>query len=674
MKLMNKIRIWISNHELFCSILVVVFLSFVTFLPSVKNAGFYVDDYHMIFAGNNSGPDKIRVSYMVDRPAAGYLMAGLYSVFGSNIHYYQALVIALNISVALCLMWMVRKVWPNQKAAAFFCAMLAVVYPGFVDSMHAFNYSMILTSYSWYVFSIALSIKALTSSQKILGITLTLTSMALAMGSLLLIEYYLGLEILRIGLLYLVVHSQLVTNASLKLAVNKTLKIYLPYLITTGVFFIWRFFFFSSYRSVTNLGMVIGSTLESPFSKVAAIITGLFGNFFKITLLSWFEPFYRQLITLKPGDLLFFLGLCLVAASVVYIFFKILHPKNDEVKAIKDDMLQFGVLGFVAVIGTSLPIVFVNRAVTFEEYGRYTLPGMIGGILILVAFFFNYIKAPIRPLVLSFLILSGIVTQLGVGKALGTEWEASKGLWWQLSWRAPSIKPGTLLTGLVDHYNIREGFYLWGPANMIYYPIDGNVTIAAETLNPEFIKTIQHGDETERNFRSYIIYLKPKNLLVLSVPSEKSCLHLISGNAPDYSVYDSSSIQLIGQYSKIDQVDVLVDPVTPPINIFGTEPDHGWCYYYQKAELAVQKLDYQETASLWEETEILELYPEDQVELVPFILSFAELGNEDKLKEILPQMNENKFLNANFCKNIRSRSYQISETANQLLLELTCTQ
>jgi hypothetical protein len=672
MKISNRIRIWISNHEQLCSILAISFIGLIAFLPSVKNCGFYADDYHMVYGAFTSGPDKILSSYMIDRPGAGIVLDLLYRLFGANIHYYQAIVIILDISIGLCALWIIRTLWPNQKTTAFAVALMAVIYPGFNEFMESFNFSLMLMSISFYIFSIALSIKVLTSKRPVARILLTVLSAILSLWSVLLNEYYLGLEVLRIGVIIVFINDKMGAGVSKIKLFLKALSAYIPYLFTAGGFFIWRFFFFSNQRNATDLGHFIDLFIGSPVYKLLTILSGLFNSLLNITLFAWFEPAYRYLNSLRLKDFLFCSAIAFVGAVIVYFLYRSRISKENETYTSKKELLQFVILGLVTVIGTSLPIVFVNREVTFTEYSKYSLSGMIGGILILAGLIHYFVKPSFRPLLIAFLVFSGIVTQLAVGKNLATEWKASKDMWWQLSWRAPSLKPGTMLTGLNINYRLEEGFNFWGPANLIYYPTAKNPVITGETLNADFIKAIQMDKDPQRNFRTYQLDMETNNLLVMSVPSEVSCLHLINGTAPDYSIYDSSSIQLVGKYSKLDRIDVTAELMSPPTVIFDAEPAHGWCYYYQKAELSAQMGDYQEVARLREEAESQDLRPNDQIELLPFILAYAELNEPENLKEVLPMFFDSAYHKVNYCANVMAENYNISESANQLLLNLSC--
>ena len=53
-----------------------------------------------------------------------------------------------------------------------------------------------------------------------------------------------------------------------------------------------------------------------------------------------------------------------------------------------------------------------------------------------------------------------------------------------------------------------------------------------------------------------------------------------------------SLVQQVGAYSHVDRIIPTGTSPTLPAHIFGAEPPHDWCYYYQKASLARQLGDW----------------------------------------------------------------------------------
>jgi hypothetical protein len=60
-----------------------------------------------------------------------------------------------------------------------------------------------------------------------------------------------------------------------------------------------------------------------------------------------------------------------------------------------------------------------------------------------------------------------------------------------------------------------------------------------------------------------------------------------------------------------------------PRHIFGREPVHDWCYYYEKADLARDLQDWQTVTALQEEATAKGYQPYNGAELLPFIQAKA---------------------------------------------------
>jgi hypothetical protein len=121
---------------------------------------------------------------------------------------------------------------------------------------------------------------------------------------------------------------------------------------------------------------------------------------------------------------------------------------------------------------------------------------------------------------------------------------------------------------------------------------------------------------------------------VLSLPETTSCLHVIDGKKYEISDNEDPKVQLIAPYSRIDMIDTDAPFQTPPADIFGTEPPHTWCYYYQKASYARQKGDWQEVARLGDQARAQGFSPQVRSEWMPFMEAYANLGREKDAKNL----------------------------------------
>ena len=84
--------------------------------------------------------------------------------------------------------------------------------------------------------------------------------------------------------------------------------------------------------------------------------------------------------------------------------------------------------------------------------------------------------------------------------------------------------------------------------------------------------------------------------------------------------------------------------------VFGPEPEYAWCYYYQKANLARQRGDWDEVLTLSEELQSKNLAPADLIEWMPFLQAYARAGDTDRLVELAPVVAVEPFIKQQACQ------------------------
>ncbi|MEI6289697.1 MAG: hypothetical protein WCP19_04625, partial [Chloroflexota bacterium] len=124
-------------------------------------------------------------------------------------------------------------------------------------------------------------------------------------------------------------------------------------------------------------------------------------------------------------------------------------------------------------------------------------------------------------------------------------------------------------------------------------------------------------------------------------------------------------------YSVINHV--IIDEKThiPPSVIFGSEPAHDWCYYYQQADLARQAENFQEVARLGNEAVEKGFSAKDQVEWLPFLQAYA-VQNDRKSLEMINQKLTDPYIRKQACQSI-TRIHGIQNSGTELINSLFCS-
>jgi hypothetical protein len=141
----------------------------------------------------------------------------------------------------------------------------------------------------------------------------------------------------------------------------------------------------------------------------------------------------------------------------------------------------------------------------------------------------------------------------------------------------------------------------------------------------------------------------------------------MDGAQPLISMYDPVNMSLAAPSSRIENVIVDVEHASPPVYIFGEEPERGWCYYFQKADLAAQMGDWEKAASLGEEAIGLELSPEDRVEWMPFLKAYAITGNAERLNGLAKRIVGDRSLRLQACEMLSNIQQPLSEDVKRVV-------
>jgi hypothetical protein len=305
--------------------------------------------------------------------------------------------------------------------------------------------------------------------------------------------------------------------------------------------------------------------------------------------------------------------------------------------------LQSGLLGVCALFLGGIPIWMTDlRIELFFPWDRFTLPMMLGAALLTTAL----IEAIFRPRWQRATIL-GIIVGLAAGMHFQTslnyrkEWLAEKDFFWQLVWRAPGIEPGTaiLTTELPFEYNWDNS--LTAPLNWIYAPEISSYELPYLIYNVE--SRLSSGEPPLEAGTSIEEYLRltpfhgSTDQAVSVLFSPPACLKVIDPQTDNRLPDKPRYYREILPYS--NPAFILSDPdsmTEPPDHILGPEPDHDWCYYFEKADLARQSGDWELVVQIgnWALVEEKKFYRKNVIELMPFIEGYANVGQWDKALQL----------------------------------------
>jgi hypothetical protein len=623
------------------------------YLPFITQFGYYNDDWYSMYAARVAGTNAFHEMYSIDRPGRAYVMIPLYQLFQGNPFYYNISAYVLRVLGALCLLWLLRLIWRRQKLETFLIAFLFLIYPGFLSMPNAIDFQSHLVGITLAFLSLGLSVSAFYQPFGTKWILLWLAAIFSAWAYLSQMEYYIGFEAIRLLLLGLLVYRN---NRLWKPAIVKTLKSWLPYAIVPFAYLIWRIFFFHNERTTTDVGIQLGALANAPLTTLYQWTQSFIQSFLNLILLAWGVPLSQFAFSLDVSHSMRGIVLALIVVTATMLVIRSLKQDDTEDQvpdaSWKQEMLLTGlawtILGLIVVI-------MGNRSVDFPVYSRYGLVSAAGAIMALVAGLYYISEKRIRTAVLAFLFFSAALTHYGNGYIYAQYAKSLRTFWWQVAWRVPQFGQGSTIIATYPNSGIREDSFVWGPANHIYYPymIKPNAVQAgvyAILLDHDSVVRILNRER--QVFRKHIIvdtYRNYRNFVILSQPSPQSCMHVISGTQPEYSHFESDPIMVIGPYSETEHI-VLNDQFkTPPQFLFGSEPMHNWCYYYEKADYERQRENWARVISIGEEAASKGLQPADLIEWMPFLQAYVNVGNVENVERLAPIVTNDPFVAQEAC-------------------------
>ncbi len=626
----------ILKNETFVAALLVLLTTLVTHGLSIPKLGYYYDDWYLLWSGQARGAASIVPLFSTDRPFMGVVYSIVYRFLGDAIINWHLYALLWRLIGGLAFFWILRLVWPNNKYITTLMAVLFIVYPGFLSEPDANTKQNHLYGFGTALLSIAFMLQGMKTTGRIWKLICSLLSVIMAANYLFIYEYMIGLEGMRLVLLgYTLYQAGFREFRSLA---GEIFKKWWPYGIVSAGFLYWRLFIFEGARNATNVSKLAVDYFSDLRHMFIRLVLETAKDFLDTSVFAWFVKPYLSFSGAEYSDL----GRAVFAAGIViglvllYLFLLKKWWGADTGNEEPEPFKEFTWMGAFILVCAIVPVVASGRDVdltdAYKSYGLHP----IAGVVLLVAGAVLLLRPNFRKLALIALIGLSVSTQALNADYWGRFWDYERETWWQLSWRAPDIRDETLvMVYLPSGYRLQQDYEVWGPVNIIYRPGSAEApVIQSEVLNAETAYDIMKKVTLENPVRDIPMRRDFNKLLLISIPSSSSCMHVIDGSLPVYSESESLLVQQIGAYSHIDRINPSGTAPQPSARIFGPEPVHDWCYYYQKASLARQAGDWKAIGALYDQAQALDLEAGDQSELVPFIEGLVNLGRDADAKAL----------------------------------------
>lgn len=673
---MSSIKKYFSPDVLF-----IFLISAVVFLPYAFRLTYYLDDWYYVYDGVVAGPKIFHSMFSVDRPIRGYFFDVFFSVFGPHPLPYHLGAYLWRLIAGVGAYWLLNVIWSGGRRNNFLIAILFILYPGYSWWVSAIEYQPMAVSLALQVFSVfftLLSIRSaglLPKALYLLGATLT------GWAYIALVDYAIGAEVFRFLCIYLFISHGM--EGPFVRRVSAVLKAWLPYLAVSLGFVFWRVFLFESDRQATDIGLHVEKFKTSPLGYLTEMGADFYNSIMNAGVHAWFRQPYLRLMDFRFDVPL--LGVILTGAVVLlvtlagYLWLRrggLVAPEASQMMA-REALL----LGGLSLLFGVIPVIAFGRFINLSIYSHYGLPVSLAAAILLGGVICIFPSGRLQYILFSVFITASALTHSLIAERTLVLENSLETFWWQASWRIPGLQPdATLVTQYPYERVVDNPLGLPEALNLIYFPEprqEDPIRYFASTLMPtqDNVEAIlaQKPKKIE-GYRTHEMVVQYADIMVLTQPTSFSCVRVVDGENFVVSANDPEALRSLFEYSRVDSIRVAEEVPILPAYAFGREPERGWCYYFEKADLAVQSADWTNAARLGDEAFALGLAPQDQVEWFPFVQAYAMTGNADRLENILQQTAANTFFNEQVCTALHRSDSKFAPAAEigALLEEYVC--
>lgn len=636
---MKKLHRWLEEETGFLTLVGLALL--VAFGLQVTHMGFYWDDWQMVFLAQTGNFGLYWEHFLSDRPFVTWIYWLVTHMVGHSPLSAHLLTLAARWLSLLGFYLALRGLWQDQRWQARWMTLLLAISPAFLQQQVAYTYSAHFITYALFTFSLATMVWAMREPQRLRW--LMPLSWLLAFLHVMSMEYFIGLELLRPLLLW---WSASWKNEKLPARLWRVARLWLPYGLALVAFAVWRFVYFPqiSYHAEANTPSIILELLKTPFDALLSLAQIALRDFLHLTVFAWTNTFLPEEIELRAKSFLFAWGVGALLAGFLFWILRRLPAGTvaAEMPQRNRFLQQATLLGALGILCGGLPIWLTDRSIIVGAWSdRFALAPMLGASVLIVTLVDWFGSSSSRKAIL-LAVLVGFSTayHIQIANKFRLHWELQRAYYWQLSWRAPALQPGTAVIGPSIPMNYVAGYSLGLALNVIYAPEQRSADVpywfinGLRELGSKRLPGNEQGLPIEDQFRNITFNGSTSQSVVVAFNPARGCLRVLDEiylQAPP--IEKENTLSALSNTAQI----LASEAHQPPAALFGAEPERDWCYYFEKADLARQLGNWEEVIRLWEMAEHSGYTPQNGVELLPFIEAYAHLENRSAAETLSHQ-------------------------------------
>lgn len=587
--------------------------------------GFYWDDWPPVMLSNISKANVFWNAY-VDRPFSSWTYSVMFPILKNSALAWQLTNILLRVAGAYLLYLTLEALFPRQKELFQWAALLSIVLPIFRFQYIAVAFSQHFLTYAIFAASLyflVLSIKTPKRFWIFFPLSLLFTAAHVFM-----MEYFVGLEILRPVIIYIALKNAGVERTK---RLRKTVFLAFPFVVILLGYLSWRIFIFPALQGInstySNSPFILSGLLSNTMQTLIQLFQMIVEDFRYIFVSSWVERIWPADLLFESKVLWLSLLLGMVVAGLFLLFFG--QKKEGKLWISTREFLDNFCLGLMLFFFGILPVWTSLRQVAVGKYSeRFALAALPGIALIIVTFVWKIANSGrTRNILLSIIVVASVSFQVQTGNFYRKDYAKQQSFYSQLKWRIPALKSGTTIyspniisdqeadysysmgINLLYDNNIQDSlnYWFWTPryqsvATLLY---DKNLLIDGVIRGPKFSGT-------------------SSEMVAVYMP-DSGCLLVLD---PIYAQFPSG-VEEFTSYGDLTNFDQIIDTGADSIpfpQAFGKISTNQWCYYFEQADLARQEKDWVKVINLYDQASAQGFEPTESIEYIPLIQALAETG------------------------------------------------
>lgn len=593
--------------------------------------GFYWDDWPFAWIAKFLGPSEFIPAFEPFRPFLGPIFFGTTSLLPPNPLLWQSFALLLRFALALSAWWTFKTIWPKSNWQTLTAALLLLVFPGY--SQHWVAYTHINQEwipFLFYILSFGFTAQAFRNPDK--SRRFTLLGLVFLVLGVFPTEYFATQEPLRFLLLWALVSEK---TTGFWPRIRRILKWWWPYVLiwlgnAAWLVYYYQFGAYASYH-VTVTEQI--SSLGFLFALANAL--------WKAGLYSWVQILVLAARSFGNPSTLMSLAVILVSFILVAFYFRNLELPE------KGDRSNWGwqavIFGLIGILIGRIPSWAAGLPLTLQSIDdRFMVSMMIGGSLFIAGLLeVVFRKNPLKMYVVALVVALGVGQQFYTANDFRRDWTRQQEIFWQLAWRIPGLKPGTAILTHELPLRYETDMGLTAPLNWIYAPTynGGELPYALlytrTRLGGNTLPALESNQPITFDYRT-VAFNGSTSQAVTVIVLPNACLRVLD---PVYAGGDTYERQprFLRDAIPLSNPNLIITDEEAPVlstSLFGKEPPHEWCYYFEKAELARQVGDWNRIVALGNEARAQGFLPGDALEWLPFIEGYVITGDYQSAREL----------------------------------------